>query len=167
MATTSAFPSRDLASLSRPAGLLETSPRAGEPTAVGTAPLVAERAASESSSALDGYISLTQATKIAPGRPSINCVWRWCRRGVMSRSGERIRLTHIRVGGKLFTSSAWLDEFGRRLAEADARHFDRDLECDREQEAVTRPARRRSNHHHRQSQERHEAVARALDREGL
>ena len=70
------------------------------------------------------YMSITQVAKIAPGRPSTNCVWRWCRRGVKSRTGERIRLEHVRMGGIIFTTTAWLAEFGRRLAEADARYFD-------------------------------------------
>ncbi|MFO0836894.1 MAG: hypothetical protein U1D55_00085 [Phycisphaerae bacterium] len=71
----------------------------------------------------DDHLSLTDVAKIAPGRPSANCVWRWCRRGVLARSGERIRLEHVRVGGKIFTRRCWLDEFGRRLAEEDARYF--------------------------------------------
>jgi len=72
----------------------------------------------------ENLITLTDATKIAPGRPSTNCLWRWCRRGVISRGGHRIRLQHHRVGGKIFTSLAWLEEFGRQLAEADTRYFD-------------------------------------------
>lgn len=69
-------------------------------------------------------ITLTEAAKITPGRPSTNCLWRWCRRGVLSRGGERVRLEHRRIGGKIFTAPDWLDEFGRKLAEADTRHFD-------------------------------------------
>jgi len=69
-------------------------------------------------------ITLTEAAKITPGRPSTNCLWRWCRRGVLSRGGERIRLEHRRIGGKIFTARDWLDEFGRKLAEADTQHFD-------------------------------------------
>lgn len=72
------------------------------------------------------YVSLTDAAKITPGRPTANCVWRWCRRGVRARNGERVRLRHIRMGGMMYTTAGWLDEFGRRLAEADARHFDSD-----------------------------------------
>jgi hypothetical protein len=71
----------------------------------------------------ESYITLTQATKVAPGRPSINCVWRWCRKGVIARSGERVRLQHVRIGGKLYTTQTWLDQFGRQLAEADAKYF--------------------------------------------
>jgi len=41
------------------------------------------------------HLTLMQAAKLAPGRPSGNCIWRWCRRGVLARSGERIRLEHI------------------------------------------------------------------------
>lgn len=69
-------------------------------------------------------MTVTEAANVTPGRPSTNCLWRWCRRGVWSRSGERVRLQHRRIGGKIFTSSDWLDEFGRKLAEADTRHFD-------------------------------------------
>jgi hypothetical protein len=71
------------------------------------------------------HLTLAQASHIAPGRPSVNCLWRWARRGVVARNGERIKLQHIRVGGRIYTSREWLDEFGRLLAEADAAHFDR------------------------------------------
>ncbi|MCK6466046.1 MAG: DUF1580 domain-containing protein [Phycisphaerae bacterium] len=72
----------------------------------------------------DERLPLTEVAKLVPGRPSVNCVWRWCRRGVLARNGERIRLEHIRIGGKIFTTRAWLEEFGRRLASEDAKYFD-------------------------------------------
>ena len=72
---------------------------------------------------VEEHLSLGEACKIAPGRPSTNCVWRWCRRGVLSRTGDRVYLQHVRVGGKIFTTARWLDEFGNHLAEADAAHF--------------------------------------------
>jgi hypothetical protein len=72
---------------------------------------------------LDERITLSQAARAAPGRPSPNCVWRWCRRGVVARTGQRVRLRHVRIGGKLFTTVKWLDEFGQRLAEADEAYF--------------------------------------------
>jgi hypothetical protein len=78
----------------------------------------------EHAAATSEYITLTEAAKIAPGRPSTNCVWRWCRRGVLARGGERVRLQHARVGGMIYTTAAWLEEFGRKLAEADAKYFD-------------------------------------------
>lgn len=70
------------------------------------------------------YVSLTDAAKIAPGRPSANCLWRWCRRGVLARNGQRVRLQHVRMGNTIYTKAEWLDEFGHRLAEADALQFD-------------------------------------------
>src|SRR5262249_1607702 len=69
------------------------------------------------------YITLGQAARCAPGRPSTNCLWRWCRKGVLARSGERIKLQHIRMGGKIFTQEQWVREFGERLAEADAAYL--------------------------------------------
>jgi hypothetical protein len=72
----------------------------------------------------NALITLTEAAKITPGRPSTNCLWRWCRRGVLSRGGGRVRIEHRRIGGKIFTAPDWLEEFGRKLAEADTRHFD-------------------------------------------
>ena len=73
------------------------------------------------------YITLGEAAKLAPGRPSTNCIWRWCRKGVLARNGERIRLQHVRIGGKIYTSSESLRDFGLRLADADVRHFELDV----------------------------------------
>ncbi|MFW6062019.1 MAG: DUF1580 domain-containing protein [Planctomycetota bacterium] len=72
------------------------------------------------------YITLTEAAKLAPSRPSVNCVWRWCRKGVLSRGGQRIRLQHVRIGGKLYTTESWLRQFGQSLADADASYFQLD-----------------------------------------
>lgn len=72
----------------------------------------------------DERLTLSQAARIAPGSPTPNCIWRWCRRGVLARSGDRVRLQHVRIGGKLFTTARWLDEFGQRLADADAEYFE-------------------------------------------
>lgn len=69
------------------------------------------------------WLTLSQATHIPPGRPSTNCLWRWCRRGVKSRSGERVRLQHVRAGGKVFTTADWVKTFLAQLAAADTSHF--------------------------------------------
>lgn len=71
----------------------------------------------------ESLITLTDVAKQAPGRPSTNCIWRWCRKGLKSRNGERIRLQHVRLGGLIYTTRAWLDEFGRKLAAADENYF--------------------------------------------
>lgn len=76
--------------------------------------------------AAEEHITLSQAAKLAPGRPSSNCVWRWCREGVKAASGTRVRLKHMRFGSRIFTTRQWLNDFGLALAEADAAHFQRD-----------------------------------------
>ena len=114
-------------------------------------------------------ITLTEAAKVAPGRPSTNAVWRWCRRGVLSRGGDRVRLQHLRVGGKIFTTAAWLEDFGRALAEADTRYFDLHEAATEAARAAEPPRRRRS--HRTPSDDRRKRqladVERGLDAAGL
>ncbi len=115
---------------------------------------------------LDGLMTLSQVAKVSPGRPSTNCLWRWCRRGVLSRAGERVYLRHVRVGGKVFTRVEWIEDFGRTLAEADAAYFRQDEDDGVVQPAPSRPKRRRQ----RFEQHRREAIASAnqeLDDAGL
>ena len=45
---------------------------------------------------------------------------------MLSRGRQRVRLRHVRIGGKIFTTAEWLNEFGQSLAAADAEHFDLD-----------------------------------------
>lgn len=73
---------------------------------------------------MEKYISLSEAAALAPGRPHVASIWRWCRKGVTSRSGERIKLIHIRAGSRLFTTEENLQTFFEQIAEADAGHFD-------------------------------------------
>lgn len=53
----------------------------------------------------DEFITLTEASKLLPDRPSIATLWRWATKG---RRG--IKLKHI-WSTKRFTTKAWLDEF--------------------------------------------------------
>lgn len=115
------------------------------------------------------YLTLMEATRITPGRPSPNCIWRWCRRGVVSRSGERVRLQHVRIGGKIFTSTTWLEEFGRKLAEADSKYFELAEKAAAVAAAQTPPRRRRVGSaavHERRRREIEEAN-RELEEAGL
>ena len=73
----------------------------------------------------DDYLTLAEAANRSPGRPSSNAVWRWCRKGIKSRSGETVKLNHVRVGGKIYTRQGWLDEFFAATARADAEYFSR------------------------------------------
>jgi len=44
--------------------------------------------------AAEEHITLAQAAKLAPGRPSSNCVWRWCCHGVKAaRFSSRLPMT--------------------------------------------------------------------------
>lgn len=70
------------------------------------------------------YILLSKAAKLSPGRPHTSAIWRWCRKGLKSRSGENIRLRHIRVGGKIYTTVEWLQDFFTTVAESDTKYFD-------------------------------------------
>ncbi|HPM22957.1 MAG TPA: hypothetical protein PLP66_03580 [Phycisphaerae bacterium] len=121
----------------------------------------------EQATATGNYITLTEAAKIAPGRPSTNCVWRWCRRGVKSRNGERVRLQHLRIGGMIYTTPGWLEQFGRALADADAKYFDL---CEAAADAsAAAPRRRRRVSQSRFEEQRREQVAaarRELDEAG-
>lgn len=102
------------------------------------------------------YLTLTEAAKQAPGRPSSNAVWRWARRGVLARTGERVRLRHIRLGGKILTRADWLHDFASTLADADAAHFDERSEA--------APAKRTP---HRTKQNEHDAARARLSERGL
>lgn len=110
-------------------------------------------------------ITITDAANRTPGRPSTNCIWRWCRKGVISRKGERIRLQHVRIGGKLFTAVKWLEEFGQRVAAADAEYFD----ASQPPSAVCRSRRpgRPPNSHEKQRQEQIDLARRELDAAGI
>jgi len=73
------------------------------------------------------YISLADCTRVIPGRPHAATVWRWCRKGVKSRTGRRIYLEHARFGKRIFVTRKCLKQFARCLAEADINHADRSL----------------------------------------
>jgi len=103
----------------------------------------------------DAYLTLAQAGRNAPGQPSPNCLWRWCRKGVIARNGQRVRLQHVRIGGKLYTTARWIEEFGLRLAQADAEYFDLD------ERAAPPPRTRRCSSRHPRSEERQAAIDRA------
>ena len=91
------------------------------------------------SSTSSQQITLREAAALTPGRPSPYAIWRWCRKGVLSRAGERVRLRHTRFGGRLYTTQAWLEEFGQRLVESDSAYFD---ESRSSAEPVRRPRQR-------------------------
>jgi hypothetical protein len=74
--------------------------------------------------ATEHKIDLADAAKLVPGHPHASTLWRWSRRGIKARDGSRVRLEHVRLGGKVFTSREAIERFGAALAAADAAHFD-------------------------------------------
>lgn len=114
------------------------------------------------------HITLSQAAKLAPGRPSPNCVWRWCREGVKAASGQRVRLKHVRFGSRIYTTRQWLNAFGLALAEADAAHFERGDQASE----VTAPTSLRDGRRSRgtardEARRRHDQAERELEEAGL
>lgn len=69
------------------------------------------------------YLTLSQAARLAPGRPSASATWRWCRKGLKARDGSSVFLKHVRVGRTVYTSAQWLQDFFEAVAAADQRHF--------------------------------------------
>lgn len=141
-----------------------------------------EQVSRKCSPASDDYITLTHAAQSVPGRTTPNCVWRWCRTGVLARNGERVRLEHVRVGGKIYTRHGWLEAFCRRLAELDTAYFDAKATAARQAPprdpryasptrqwrrtrpgAVSEEAKRRLD----ESRRRHDEAERHLEEEGL
>lgn len=125
--------------------------------------------ASHEAPAAEEHITLSQAAKLAPGRPSPNCVWRWCREGVKAASGQRVRLKHVRFGSRIYTTRQWLNAFGLALAEADAAHFERDerptdVDDDR---PSRRPAKRSRRNSPDEARRRHIQAERELEEAGL
>lgn len=68
-------------------------------------------------------IHLKRAAKLTPEPVHPSAPWRWMRRGILARNGERIYLEGVRVGGKLMTSKQAMERFFAAVAEADAEHF--------------------------------------------
>ncbi|HRQ01000.1 MAG TPA: DUF1580 domain-containing protein [Terrimesophilobacter sp.] len=124
---------------------------------------------SDEAPAAEEHITLSQAAKLAPGRPSPNCVWRWCREGVKAASGQRVRLKHVRFGSRIYTTRRWLNAFGLALAEADAIHFERG---DQTKEVTVPTATRRRSRRSREAtrdeaRRRHDQAERELAEAGL
>lgn len=71
-------------------------------------------------------ISLNAAAKITPEPVHPSAPWRWMRRGILGRNGQRVFLEGVRVGGKLMTSEPAMERFFAAVAEADAEHFRND-----------------------------------------
>ena len=65
------------------------------------------------------YISLAEAAEKTPGKPTAATVWRWARKGLSARNGANVKLQHVRVGGRVYTTEQWLNEFFAAVAAED------------------------------------------------
>lgn len=65
----------------------------------------------------DNLIRLSVAADLFPkksGRPvHYNTLRRWIARGVVGRSGQRVRLRAKRIGGLIYTCLEWVNQFER------------------------------------------------------
>ena len=61
----------------------------------------------------EDMVTLTEATKIIPGRPCSSSIWRWYQHGCRG-----IKLETAIVGGRRFTSREAIERFVRRTTEA-------------------------------------------------
>lgn len=52
------------------------------------------------------YLTLAEACRLLPGKPSPSALWRWYTRG-----SHGVVLKTIKVGRERFTTEAWLSEF--------------------------------------------------------
>lgn len=69
------------------------------------------------------YVTLSELSKTIPGRPSAISLWRWCRQGLKTRDGGRLRLKHVRCGRRLLVRPVDAVEFCDRLAADDLEYF--------------------------------------------
>lgn len=74
------------------------------------------------------FLSLAEVCRAVPaleGRhPHLSAAWRWCRRGVLARNGQRIKLRHTRLGRRVVVPEDAVKEFLDAVALADALYFD-------------------------------------------
>ena len=58
------------------------------------------------------YLTLAEAAQLLPRTLATCTVWRWCVKGFYIRFvDEIIRLRHVRIGRKMFTTEEWLEQF--------------------------------------------------------
>lgn len=65
----------------------------------------------------DELLTLTQACRLLPRKPSPSTLWRWRTSGVVV-NGRRVRLTCIRAGGTWLTTMAAFADFLKQQTEA-------------------------------------------------
>jgi len=67
----------------------------------------------------DPFITLEDATRIIPGRPSRWALYRWAMHGV-TRKGRPVKLRTIKVGARHLTRREWVEQFIRESSDSAA-----------------------------------------------
>jgi len=67
----------------------------------------------------------SQLLRIGGKSPHYSAVYRWARKGVVGKSGKRVKLDHVRIGRRLAVTEAGIEKFLTDLAREDAVYFDR------------------------------------------
>jgi Protein of unknown function (DUF1580) len=69
-------------------------------------------------------LSLSKAAKLVPGSSGGHAnpctIFRWAETGCRAADGQRVRLEHVRSGGRIFTSAAAVQRFLMRLTHGTA-----------------------------------------------
>lgn len=71
-------------------------------------------------------IVFAEAAAQCPHRPHVSAIWRWCRKGLKTAGGGRVRLEHVRIGGRIYTSNEAMQRFFAAVAAADVAYFQAD-----------------------------------------
>lgn len=66
----------------------------------------------------EGWLTLTEARALVPGRPNVSTLFRWCRDGV-SIGGQRVRLEFVRAGRRFFITREAIGRFLEAQSAAD------------------------------------------------
>ena len=69
------------------------------------------------------YLRLSEAAGILPVPVAPCTIWRWCVNGYFVPATKRVvRLEHVNIGRRLFTTKKWVEEFIAELTAAKACH---------------------------------------------
>lgn len=65
------------------------------------------------------WITLEKAGELLPDPKHASTLWRWHRNGYRCRNGLSVQLQARRIGKRMFTTQAWMEEFIRAVNEND------------------------------------------------
>lgn len=65
------------------------------------------------------FLTMSETLRWVSPRISAGTLWRWIRYGLKTSSGRSVHLRHIELGGGLYTTTKWLNEFFLAVTAAD------------------------------------------------